>query len=284
MLYERRIMEGSLMTDLWVLEFARGVSTRLTSEGMGYLQDAGWSADGESVYYTGRDLTIYRKAVLGASEAELILDGGKGGILRDLSASGDGGYLMYAHTATQRPGDAHLWVVPLQGPKEARKPFVFLQTKFGERSGRFIPSAKGTPRWVAYTSAESGRDEIYVRAFDPANRTGRPAGEKWQVSRDGGTEPRWRGDGKELFFVGLDGMVMVADVLASEGPVFRTGPAKALFQSPAGVTERFARLGDVSSDGKRFLFGVPEKEEGDKPFRRMPLRVMVNWQAGLGKE
>ena len=283
MVYERR-MDGSAMTDLWVLEFARGVSTRLTAEGMGYLQDAGWSADGESVYYAGRDLTIYRKGVLGASEAEMILDGGKGGNLRDLSASGDGEYLMYAHTATQRTGDAHLWVVPLQGPKEARKPFLFLQTKFGERRGRFLPSAKGTPRWVVYTSAESGRDEIYVRAFDPANRTGTPAGEKWQVSRDGGTEPRWRGDGKELFFVGLDGMVMAAEVLASEGQVFRTGPAKALFKSPEGATERFARLGDVSGDGKRFLFGVPEKEEGDKPLRRPPLRVLMNWQAGLGKE
>src|SRR5260370_36422570 len=109
-----------------------------------------------------------------------------------------GRYLLYTEVYPKTAGD--IVVLPLEGE---RKPMVVLQTSFDEGGGVFSPDGK----WVAYQSNESGRLEIYVRSFSPAAAA---AGGKWQVSNQGGTAPRWRGDGKELFYLGRNSKRMAA--------------------------------------------------------------------------
>ena len=118
---------------------------------------------------------------------------------------------------------ADLWVLPLAGdgtPSGTATPFA--NTEFSEEQGRFSPDA----RWIAYASDESGRSEIYIQPF-PAPPNG---GSKIPISRDGGSQPRWRRDGKELFYFSPDGKLMAADV--TEGPTFKASVPRTLFQVP----------------------------------------------------
>ena len=141
--------------------------------------------------------------------------------------------------------------------------------------GRFSPDG----RWIAYHSDESGRNEIYVRPFDASSTVGSssagsaPVTGKWMVSKDGGTTAVWRGDGKELFYLSLDGTAMAVDVNTSGA--FQAGVPKALFKVPAGEL-----FWDVSSDGKRFLMTVPSGTTASAPDK---FTVVLNWQAALKK-
>ena len=143
------------------------------------------------------------------------------------------------------------------------KPFPFLRTKFNESSGRFSPDG----RWIVYTSDESGSDEIYIREFssDSPQRSW-DAADKWLISKRGGTDPMWRGDGKALFYVASDGKLMSVDISAK--PVFKTAAPRPLFQLPPGV------IGfEVTPDGRRFLIGAPVALNAPAPFT-----VVLNWQ------
>ena len=148
----------------------------------------------------------------------------------------------------------------------ARKPFPFLRTEFVERDGKFSPDG----RWAAYRSDESGRPEIYVRPFTPSAGS-QLSGGKWMISRDGGVGPRWRADGKELYYLAPDGGVMAVDVMP--GPSFQSGTPKALFRAPTNLSGW-----DVSNDGKRFLFPLYTSDSSQAPFT-----VVLNWQSGLKK-
>ena len=139
-----------------------------------------------------------------------------------------------------------------------RTPVPILATEFYEGGGHFSPDG----RWIAYSSNVSRRMEIYVRAFDPAS-PGASASGVIQVSQNGGANPKWRRDGKELFFEAPDGTVMAVDITTS--PTF----------VPGAVTPLFARLldtaWDVAGDGSRFLVAVPTAEQ-----RRIPITVVLN--------
>jgi hypothetical protein len=146
-----------------------------------------------------------------------------------------------------------------------------LQTQFAERQGQFSPDG----RWIAYTSNESGPDQyqVYVQSF--------PAGAgKFQVSTGaGGTQPRWRRDGKEIFYIAADGKIMAVDVKTA--PKFEAGAPKALFDprmAIGGPAYTYFRY-DVTADGKRFLVnsvaGAPESSAST------PITVVLNWQAAL---
>ena len=146
-----------------------------------------------------------------------------------------------------------------------RKPIVVVSTPFEERGGQFSPDG----RWVAYQSNESGRFEIYVQPFPG------PGG-KWQASTAGGVHPRWRPDGKELFFLAPDAKLMAAPVRVSDS-TFDAGSLASLFQTrtvtggSADLTPQYA----VSRDG-RFLFNVP-----DDTSTAAPITVVLNWTQGL---
>jgi len=255
--------------DLWTLDFARGVRTRFTfrqSPGT----DAVWSLDGSRIAFaanSNRD-TIYEKAASGAGdEKELLKEPGK--IHFPSSWSRDGRFLLYTVTNTPKTGN-DLWVLPLQGD---RKPVRLLGTEFNEREARFSPDM----RWIAYTSNESGRFEVYVRPFVASGASGAPSlGEgKWQVSRDGGNSPRWRADGKELIFQAPpDGTAKMAVEVKGTGAALEAGIPQQLFQAPIDYGW------DVTADGKRFLLSVlPQGQRTGQ----VPITVVLNWPAQLKK-
>ena len=160
----------------------------------------------------------------------------------------------------QTASGAHLELLPAAGGEPTR----FLTSKGSETNGQISPDGK----WVAYASDESGNWEIYVTSFPSA------AG-KWQVSRRGGTEPRWRGDGKEIFYIGPGGMLMAVPVNGES--TFATGTPAPLFQirgrAPISSTDIFTY--DVSKDGKRFLVN-----RYVKPEHVAPLTILLHVQSG----
>ncbi len=246
--------------DLWLLDFARDSSTRFTF-GPWAANFPVWSPDGASLIYTtspdGASFGLYRKPASGAGDPQLLSKAGSFSI--PTSWSRDGRFLLYTEIDPKTKND--IWVLPLTGSGDA-KPSRLVGTEFNEEQARFSPD----DRRIAYVSDESGRNEVYVREFS-LNSTGG----KLLVSKGGGSAPRWRGDGGELFYLAPDGMVMAAEVGA--GSPFQSGAPKPLYRMPAGATP-----GDVSADGKRFLVGVPVQQSAQTPFT-----VVLNWQAGLKK-
>ena len=138
-----------------------------------------------------------------------------------------------------------MWFLPLSpGNPDYRKPKLYLKTEFNENQGQFSPDG----RFIAYVSDSSGRDEIYVQPFPTASDG------KWMISKGGGIAPRWRGDGKELFYISADSKMMAVEVTTS--PVFKPGIPKAAFSSASsagGSTGRHVIRYDVTADGKKFL-------------------------------
>ena len=250
--------------DIWLLDFARGVRTRLT-----FRQNLGsnpvWSPDGSRIAFSAGDSpdTIYEKSASGAGEEKELLKK-PGEFMVPSSWSHDGRFLLY--TVPNAPKTlADLWVLPLEGD---RKPALLLGTQFNEGNASFSPDG----RWVAYVSSESGRNEIYVRPFVASGPSGPSLGEgKWQVSKDGGNNPRWRTDGKEIIFI-LNLAVMSVDVNGG-GAGFQMGTPKQLFKAPAN------NGWDVTGDGKRFMMIVPPSQ--GTPTTATPITVVLNWQADL---
>jgi serine/threonine protein kinase/Tol biopolymer transport system component len=253
--------------DIWTLDFARGVRTRLT-----FRQTTGsspiWSSDGSRIAFAAGNTmdTLYEKASSGAGdEKELYKKPGETKF--PSSWSHDGRFLLYYTLNVPLTGQ-DLWVLPLEGD---HKPVLLLGTQFNEREGSFSPDM----RWIAYTSNESGRPEVYVRPFLASGPTGAPSlGEgKWQVSKDGGTLAKWRADGKELIFRAPNGSPMAVDVTTTGG-AFQAGVPKQPFVLPPNVGDW-----DVTADAKRFLAAVPPGRQATQT----PITVMLNWQAALQK-
>ena len=207
--------------------------------------------------------TIYEKAANGsADEKELVKRVGENE--RPTSWSRDGRFLIYTHQNAPKTA-SDLWVLPLQVPNGApRKPVLLLGTEFTEDEGAFSPDG----RWIAYRSNESGRSEIYVRPF---NSSGPSLGDgKWQISRDGGAQAKWRADGKEIVFRAPDGSPIAVDVSANGG-TFQAGLPKQLFAAPTNQDW------DVTGDGKRFLMLISPAQQNAET----PITVVLNWQADL---
>jgi len=238
-----------------ILEFGRGKTTRLTFGSSGGMNPA-WSPDGRYVAYNGSQ-GIYRKATNGGAPEELLLRSQTLAVPK--SWSPDGRYLIYAQI---NPGTgADLLALPIGQPDP--HPLVLAQTQATEDQGQFSPDGN----WVAYTSNESGQSEIYVIPFPPT-----PSGARWVVSKGGGVMPRWRRDGKELFYISPDWKMMAVDV--STIPTFQSGTPHALFDTQ--MVDTGIRTGpmswDISSDGKRFLIISDNSQETSS------LNVILNWR------
>ena len=152
----------------------------------------------------------------------------------------DGRFILFSNF-DPRTNQFDLWVLPLFGD---RQPVPFLTTPFEEKQGQFSPDG----RWVAYCSDESGKDEVYVQSFPVA-------GNKVLISTDGGREPRWRRDGRELFYLAADGKLMAVEVKA--GSTLTAGIPKAL---PFKVIRRNWASYAVTADGQRFLVKTETSE------------------------
>jgi serine/threonine protein kinase len=252
--------------DIWLIDLARGVPTRFTFDDGHRNWDPVWSPDGSRISFSSnRDgpFTLYMKDSSGVRQEERLR---KTEVLeRPCDWSADGRSLMYVRAG----GSANLWVLsdPLGDPMN-RKAYPYLETPSNTTQCQISPDS----HWVAYTSDESHHgSEIYVQSF--------PAGSgKFQVSRNGGVQPRWRRDGTELFFVSGDGKLMAVDVKTA--PSFEAAVPHVLFDAhiSVGVGTRFAFRYDVSPDGQRFLINNVGQPTAVGPTQ---ITVVTNWEAGL---
>jgi Tol biopolymer transport system component len=248
--------------DIWILDVARGSSTRFTFDPARDDYPA-WSPDGNNIAFSsdrGGQMDLYIKPADGSGEEKLLLKTDEPKSVERWTK--DGRFLLFTSTGGKTAGD--IWALPFPG--EA-KPVLLLQTKFPETYARVSPDG----RWLAYASTESGVNEIYVRPFTPQAAAG--TGARWLVSKGGGLRPIWRQDGKELFYLSVVSQVMAVDIDTGKG--FQTGTPRRMFDAPAGAT---TTGWDLSPDGKRFLFAAPPNSG-----QVIPFPVIVNWAAELKK-
>lgn len=247
---------GSLNADVWTYELQRQSWKRLTF-GPGYHFRPSWNPDSTRLVFgsnrqQGRD--VYVKNSDGSQEEESIVQDDTNKFPDDWSR--DGKYVLYNR-------ETDLWFVTLPELKS----HLFLKAPSVIMNAQFSPDGK----WVAYASNETGKWEVYVTSF-PAARG------KWQISTASGEQPRWRGDGKELFFLSSDGKMMATPV--TTGEKFDAGTPVPLFQaSPRQIvssTDAFSY--DVARDGQRFLINTPVKQADSAP-----MSVILNWPARLKK-
>jgi serine/threonine protein kinase len=248
--------------DIWLIDLARAVKSRFTFDPADDFNPV-WSRDGSLLFFTSdrkgqRD--IFQKKVNAAEEEQLVYTSPELKNACDLSP--DGRLLIY----NTNPADSNsatrndLWLLPLEGE---RNPRPFLKTQFTEDQAVISPDGK----WVAYKSNESGREEVYVATFPQLSG-------KWQVSVDGGAEPQWRRDGKELFFTDAGRKLMAAVVKTSTG-AFETDVPKLLFETQlinVPGRNRFV----VTGDGQQFVVITRLSAPA-------PINVVLNWTAEIKK-
>jgi dipeptidyl aminopeptidase/acylaminoacyl peptidase len=228
--------------DIWVFDLSGGTSLRVTSDAARESTPV-WSPDGSQIaYYSYRDDYggLYRKASNGTGPQELLYRQ-LGVVVMGLSDwSPDGRFLFFFVQ-----GDV-LYGLPLNGD---RKAVELVREEFSAVGARLSPDS----RFLVYSSDESGRAEVYVRAFDPSSGGFSPGGEKSQVSDQGGQPLGWRQEGKELYYLTKDGGVMVVQVTTT--PAFKAGEQTLLFRAP--LLEVGSRRASVSRDGQRVVIAVP---------------------------
>ncbi len=240
--------------DIWMFDLAR-------SEGAPFLagpadeQGPVWSPDGSRILYASNRegmIQFYEQASSGAAEPKSVLASPQWKFPSDWSR--DGRFLAFQTYDLRSKRDVA--ILPFSGGGRATP---LLKSESSEWHARFSPDG----RFLVYVSDETGRFEVYVAAFPG------PGG-KWRVSKDGGSYPRWRRDGRELFFLGADGTLMAAPVLSASP--FEAGPPEPLF----GV--RSASSYAASADGQRFLLAAPASRSADEP-----VTLVVNWPRSLDR-
>jgi serine/threonine protein kinase/Tol biopolymer transport system component len=244
---------ASQNTDIWTYDLETRSAKRLTFDPAIDSLPV-WSPDGSrTVFASNRELRfdLYLKDTNGAQEEKVIPQDGPDRFPTDWSR--DGKYVLYGR-------GPDLWFLTFPELRATQ----FLKAASMLKTGRFSPDGK----WVAYSSNESGRWEIYVTSFPEAHG-------KWQVSNTGGDQPRWRGDGKELFYLSTDSKIMAVPV--KTGSNFDAGTPTALFQANpremVATSELFSY--DVSNDGQKFLVNASLKTA------MTPMSVVLNWSAKL---
>jgi serine/threonine protein kinase len=268
------VIIGQPKSDIWVFDLAHGSKTRLTFDPANHLEPS-WSPDGQRVVFvqlTGSRIsagsTIHGRAANGGGQDELLVGPESSATPVTFSWpqwSPDGKYLVY-HKASG-PSGGSIWAVPTSGDK---KPFLIVQPQSQQGTIVFF-RVSPNGKWLAYSSTESGREEIYVTPFPTGNG-------RWQVSQNGGTSPAWRADSKELYFgefFGAQTQVFAVDV-AGKSDQFETENYRRLFPLNyllAGGNSNF----EVTPDGSRFLIAVQPEGEAS------PISLTLNWTGKLGK-
>jgi eukaryotic-like serine/threonine-protein kinase len=245
-----RIDPQSGASNIWIFGGAPASWSRLTFTPT-FEHAAIWSPDGERIAFDSfrnPPADIYVKSTAGAGET-LLVEGDDAAVPTDWSS--DGRLLLFQRLQAKTGWD--LWTA---SPGGEQPPAPVLATPSNEEGGQFSPDG----RWLAYASDESGRAEIYVVAFPGLSG-------KWQISAAGGTQPRWRRDGRELFYLGADRALMA--VAVEPGPAFVAATPTRLFHTRARYTGY--RAYDVSLDGRRFLINTV-LAEGESP----PLTVALD--------
>jgi Tol biopolymer transport system component len=261
---------GDPQREIWICDLERGTRTRLTFSQAGAARlQPGWSPDGKTIVYTGSVLSVGGgKALLYSKPAS----GTGGETLTQGNDSSGGGYFygswspdgkLFVYLKRFGPSDNTVYARPASGGEEFK-----VVGPASPRANVIFYRISPNGRWIAYVSDESGRDEVYLAPF--------PRGEgKWQVTSGGGDFPSWRGDSKEIYFLSVNSISMLACSIAEKGNELEIGPQQALF------TAHFAALGtffDAAADGKRFILNLAGD---DAP---TPVHLVTNWPLELKKK
>jgi len=250
-----RTVDGN--RDVWLLDTSTGVLSRFTSDPSGD-QSPLWSPDGRRVVFSSirkGAVDLYVKPVAAGGSEELLLATPANKTATDWTL--DGRYLLYRSNDRQTGHD--IWALSMRGDRTS---FPVVRTEFAERDGQFSPDA----RWIAYESNRSGRSEIYVHPFPGPGR-------EQQVSTGGGAQVRWRSDGRELFYIALDGRLTSVPV-KSTADTIDTGAPVSLFQTRVGdviqttLTQQYV----VSANGQRFLVSTVSQAPTSS------ISVILNWR------
>jgi serine/threonine protein kinase len=246
--------------DAWLLDLRRHIPTRLTSGKVGNFSSL-WSADGTRIVSAssrGDGCNLYQTRTTSNDQEERLLESGAE-YMNPTDWSRDGRFIIYSQWGSgTHQGD--LWVLPLDGERRPRK---YLATPFDEYWGRLSPDG----RWMAYVSNETGSDEIYVQPFpEPGRRV--------RVSNGGGSHPRWRGDGREVFYLAPDKRLMAVAVKGKNA--FEASGPVALFETPDFDLRHVEFPYAAAADGQRFLVIRPVENASARS-----LTVVLNWTAEL---
>jgi Tol biopolymer transport system component len=252
------------LADVWIIDRVTGTKSRISTNPDDETQPV-WLPDGREVLYAGRRGKRYRvfavRADGSSAERQIIEDSGHD--VWPVAVSSDGRWLLCGIGTASGTPHGSLNIVPLSGDSAPR---ILIPEADGFVGARFSPDG----RWIAFSAAVSGRSEVYVSPM-PAGGQGLSA--RWQVSGNGGDRPRWRGDGKELYYVRPDGMIMAVSVDGTGTDFHMTGE-KPLFQ----VFQRMiTQTMDVTRDGGNFVINALGGDEAE------PLAVVNNWVATLGE-
>jgi eukaryotic-like serine/threonine-protein kinase len=245
--------------DIWIIDLTRANAPYRLTDDPAWEFDPSWSPDGRVVFNSNRPdpqkglYKLFVRAANGSRQDEPLPADGEYNTSPDWSR--DGRFIVYTRRQAGTGLNPDLWTFEPNGDGKSRS---FLSTQYDEANGVFSPDTK----WIAYESDASGGQQVYVRPFPV--QTG-----LFPISRDGGWGPRWRGDGKELFFLAPDGTMMSASIDTANG--FAAGVPQKLF--PTRLRPGNARAYDVSADGQRFL--IPQIGPGT------PITVVLNWPALL---
>jgi eukaryotic-like serine/threonine-protein kinase len=250
--------------DIWVMDVARAVLSRVTLE-MSDDWNPAWSSDGTRLVFastgSGAGTHIHAKSATGAGAEDLVFESNSNEIPTDWSPNGR--YIPFSRQKTG--GGVDLWVLDTIEKKAS----PFIETRFDKAQSKISPDG----RWIAYTTNDSGMYQIVVQSFPDPN------GGKWQITSQGGIEPKWRHDGRELYYLALDGKLMAVSIKGEK--TIEAGTPTPLFETPLTVprgqlprTHRY----DVAPDG-RFLIAVP-KATATAP----PIVAVMNWTSGLEKK
>ena len=259
---------GTYSYVIWIYDTEHNTRTRLTFGNVPYFSPI-WAHDGKQIAYMGGplggNLAIWVKSADGSGEEKKLVDLNPYTSVQDglCDWSPDGRYILYATgTPSMRTG-TDVWVAPLFGD---RKPFPYINAPGNQQYAQFSPDG----HWVAYSSDESGQLEVYVAPFPWT-------GAKWQVSNGGGVLPRWRRDGKEIFFLRMGSASTFAADVDAHGSSFEVGAMRTLYNvnnlSPNTAGQQYA----ITANGQRFL----QITTGDGGKGRLPLNVIQNWPAQL---
>lgn len=259
-------------SDIAIVDADRGARLPIT------VDDAGdgpvvWSRDGARIAFSsGRGSipftpsAIYEQSAAGTGPQRLLFAGVAGEVVSVTDWSADA--IMFSRMNKIGAKQVDIWALPTSGEQSA---VLLLTSPARKRGAKLSPDG----RWIAYTTDESGRDDVVVQPYPAVDRG------KWVVSTRGGSSPRWRADGRELFYVALDGMLTAVEVLPSDGETFELGRSRELFAVPLANDAPVFDY-EVAANGERFLVSQPVDDaavDDEQPVRS--LRVVLNWTAML---